>query len=93
MIKIGEETGQLSFMQKLSVFYKREVSQQYQPYKNNEPAVIFVVAAVLEPSSWLFTCRCLALYLICDELGKKDYKSSLNRKGPKEELSDELSVG
>tara|TARA_B100000674_G_scaffold85467_1_gene59269 strand:+ start:195 stop:1373 length:1179 start_codon:yes stop_codon:yes gene_type:complete len=49
MIKIGEETGQLSFMlEKLSVFYKREVESTVSALtKAMEPAVIFVVAAIV----------------------------------------------
>ena len=49
MIKIGEETGQLSFMlEKLTVFYKREVEATVSALtKAMEPAVIFVVAAIV----------------------------------------------
>ena len=49
MIKIGEETGQLSFMlEKLSIFYKREVEATVSALtKAMEPAVIFVVAAIV----------------------------------------------
>ena len=49
MIRIGEETGQLSFMlEKLSVFYKREVESTVSALtKAMEPAVIFVVAAIV----------------------------------------------
>ena len=49
MIKIGEETGQLSFMlDKLSVFYKREVEATVSALtKAMEPAVIFVVAGIV----------------------------------------------
>ena len=49
MIKIGEETGQLSFMlEKLSLFYKREVEATVSALtKAMEPAVIFVVAAIV----------------------------------------------
>ena len=49
MIKIGEETGQLSFMlDKLAVFYKREVEATVSALtKAMEPAVIFVVAAIV----------------------------------------------
>ena len=49
MIKIGEETGQLSFMlEKLAVFYKREVEATVSALtKAMEPAVIFVVAAIV----------------------------------------------
>ena len=49
MIKIGEETGQLSFMlEKLAVFYKREVEATVSSLtKAMEPAVIFVVAGIV----------------------------------------------
>ncbi len=49
MIKIGEETGQLSFMlEKLAIFYKREVEATVSALtKAMEPAVIFVVAAIV----------------------------------------------
>ena len=49
MIKIGEETGQLSFMlAKLSMFYKREVEATVSALtKAMEPAVIFVVAGIV----------------------------------------------
>ena len=49
MIKIGEETGQLSFMlEKLSIFYKREVESTVESLtKAMEPAVVFVVAGIV----------------------------------------------
>ncbi len=49
MIKIGEETGQLSFMlEKLAVFYKREVESAVSSLtKAMEPAVVFVVAGIV----------------------------------------------
>lgn len=49
MVKIGEETGQLSFMlEKLAVFYKREVESTVSALtKAMEPAVIFVVAGIV----------------------------------------------
>ena len=49
MIKIGEETGALSFMlENLSNFYKREVEEAVTVLtKAMEPAVIFVVAAIV----------------------------------------------
>jgi len=49
MIKIGEETGQLSFMlEKLSLFYKREVEATVSALtKAMEPTVIFVVAGIV----------------------------------------------
>ena len=49
MIKIGEETGDLSFMlENISNFYKREVEEAVTVLtKAMEPAVIFVVAAIV----------------------------------------------
>jgi len=49
MIRIGEETGQLSFMlENLSVFYKREVEATVSALtKAMEPAVIAVVAGIV----------------------------------------------
>ena len=60
MIKIGEETGQLSFMlQKLAIFYKREVEATVSALtKAMEPAVIFVVAGIVGTIV-------VALYLQC----------------------------
>ena len=49
MIKIGEETGALSFMvENLANFYKREVDESVSVLtKAMEPAVIFVIAAIV----------------------------------------------
>ncbi len=49
MIRIGEETGELSFMlENLSNFYKREVEETVSALtKAMEPAVIFVVAIIV----------------------------------------------
>ncbi len=49
MIKIGEETGELSFMiEKLSDFYKRELDETINVLtKLMEPAVIFIVSAIV----------------------------------------------
>ena len=49
MLKIGEETGELSFMlNNLSNFYKREVDETVSALtKAMEPAVIFVVAGIV----------------------------------------------
>jgi len=49
MVKIGEETGELSFMmENISNFYKREVEEAVNILtKAMEPAVIFVVAAIV----------------------------------------------
>ena len=49
MIKIGEETGQLSFMlKKRAIFYKREVESTVESLtKAMEPAVVFVVAGIV----------------------------------------------
>tara|TARA_B100000965_G_scaffold406391_1_gene445080 strand:- start:200 stop:1375 length:1176 start_codon:yes stop_codon:yes gene_type:complete len=49
MIRIGEETGQLSFMlENLSIFYKRELEATVSALtKAMEPAIIFVVAGIV----------------------------------------------
>ena len=49
MIKIGEETGQLSFMlEKLAVFYKEEVQSAVSALtKAMEPTIVFVVAGIV----------------------------------------------
>lgn len=49
MVKIGEETGQLSFMlEKLALFYKREVESAVSALtKAMEPTVVFVVAIIV----------------------------------------------
>ena len=49
MIKIGEETGQLSFMlEKLAIFYKREVESTVSSLtKALEPAIIFIVSGIV----------------------------------------------
>lgn len=49
MLKIGEETGELSFMiDKIATFYKREVDEAVTTLtKAMEPAVIFIVAAIV----------------------------------------------
>ncbi len=49
MMKIGEETGELSFMiEKIANFYKREVDEAVSVLtKAMEPAVIFVVSAIV----------------------------------------------
>ena len=49
MVKIGEETGELSFMmENISNFYKREVEEAVSILtKAMEPAIIFVVAAIV----------------------------------------------
>ena len=49
MIKIGEETGELSFMlENISNFYKREVEEAVNILtKAMEPAIIFVVAGIV----------------------------------------------
>ena len=49
MIKIGEETGELSFMMdKISLFYNREVEETVSVLtKLMEPAVIFIVAGIV----------------------------------------------
>ena len=49
MVKIGEETGELSFMlENISNFYKREVEEAVTLLtKAMEPAIIFVVAGIV----------------------------------------------
>ena len=49
MLKIGEETGELSFMiDKIATFYKREVDEAVSTLtKAMEPAIIFIVAAIV----------------------------------------------
>ena len=49
MIKIGEETGQLSFMlEKLALFYKREVESAVSALtKAMEPAILFTVSGIV----------------------------------------------
>ena len=49
MIKIGEETGQLSFMlEKLAIFYKRELESTVTSLtKAMEPAIVLVVAGIV----------------------------------------------
>ena len=49
MVKIGEETGELSFMlENISNFYKREVEEAVTILtKAMEPAIIFVVAGIV----------------------------------------------
>ena len=49
MIKIGEETGKLSFMlERLAIFYKREVDSAVSSLtKAMEPTVVFVVAGIV----------------------------------------------
>ena len=62
MIKIGEETGALSFMlENLANFYKREVEEAVTVLtKAMEPAVIFVVAAIVGTIVISLTYQCLA---------------------------------
>ena len=49
VFRIGEETGELSFMlENISNFYKREVEEAVSMLtKAMEPAIIFVVAAIV----------------------------------------------
>ena len=69
MIRIGEETGQLSFMlEKLSVFYKREVESTVTALtKAMEPAVIFVVAAIV---GTIVISLYLPMFSIITQMGK-----------------------
>ena len=68
MIKIGEETGELSFMlEKLSIFYKREVESTVSALtKAMEPAVIFVVAAIV---GTIVIALYLPMFSIIGEMG------------------------
>ena len=69
MIKIGEETGQLSFMlEKLTVFYKREVESTVSALtKAMEPTVIFVVAAIV---GTIVISLYLPMFSLITEMGK-----------------------
>ena len=69
MIRIGEETGQLSFMlEKLSVFYKREVESTVSALtKAMEPAVIFVVAAIV---GTIVIALYLPMFSLITQMGK-----------------------
>ena len=69
MIRIGEETGQLSFMlEKLSVFYKREVESTVAALtKAMEPTVIFVVAAIV---GTIVISLYLPMFSIINQIGK-----------------------
>ena len=69
MIRIGEETGQLSFMlEKLSVFYKREVESTVSALtKAMEPAVIFVVAIIV---GTIVISLYLPMFSIITQMGK-----------------------
>ena len=69
MIKIGEETGKLPFMlEKLSVFYKREVEATVSALtKAMEPAVIFVVAAIV---GTIVISLYLPMFSMITEMGK-----------------------
>ena len=69
MIKIGEETGQLSFMlEKLALFYKREVESAVSALtKAMEPAVIFVVAGIV---GTIVVALYLPMFSLITEMGK-----------------------
>ena len=69
MIKIGEETGQLSFMlEKLAIFYKREVEATVSSLtKAMEPAVIFVVAGIV---GTIVISLYLPMFSLITEMGK-----------------------
>ena len=68
MIKIGEETGSLSFMlENLANFYKREVEEAVTVLtKAMEPAVIFVVAAIV---GTIVVSLYLPMFSLINELG------------------------
>ena len=69
MIKIGEETGQLSFMlEKLAMFYKREVESAVSALtKAMEPAVVFVVAGIV---GTIVIALYLPMFSLITEMGK-----------------------
>ena len=69
MIRIGEETGQLSFMlEKLSIFYKREVEATVSALtKAMEPAVIGVVAVIV---GTIVISLYLPMFSIITQMGK-----------------------
>ena len=68
MIKIGEETGKLSFMlENLSNFYKREVETTVSALtKAMEPAIIFVVAGIV---GTIVVSLYLPMFGLINELG------------------------
>ena len=68
MIKIGEETGALSFMlENLANFYKREVEEAVTVLtKAMEPAVIFVVAAIV---GTIVVSLYLPMFSLINEMG------------------------
>ena len=69
MIKIGEETGQLSFMlEKLALFYKREVESAVSALtKAMEPAVVFVVAGIV---GTIVVALYLPMFSLITEMGQ-----------------------
>ena len=68
MLKIGEETGALSFMlENLANFYKREVEEAVTVLtKAMEPAVIFVVAAIV---GTIVVSLYLPMFSLINEMG------------------------
>ena len=68
MIKIGEETGKLSFMlENLSNFYKREVDATVSALtKAMEPAIIFVVAGIV---GTIVVSLYLPMFSLINEIG------------------------
>ena len=84
MIKIGEETGQLSFMlEKLAHFYKREVEATVSALtKAMEPTVIFVVAGIVGTiviSLYLPMFSLISTMGISDRGNSPSYSLKLNR--------------
>ena len=69
MIKIGEETGQLSFMlEKLALFYKRAVESAVSALtKAMEPAVVFVVAGIV---GTIVVALYLPMFSLITEMGQ-----------------------
>jgi type IV pilus assembly protein PilC len=70
MIKIGEETGRLSFMlENLSRFYKRELESAVSALtKAMEPAVIFVVAGIV---GTIVVSLYLPMFSLIQNMGKQ----------------------
>jgi len=70
MIRIGEESGQLSFMlEKLSVFYKREVESTVATLtKAMEPAIIGVVASIV---GTVVISLYMPMFSLITEMGKQ----------------------
>ncbi len=70
MVRIGEETGELSFMlENISNFYKREVEEAVTILtKAMEPAIIFVVAAIV---GTIVVALYLPMFGLINNMGKQ----------------------